>query len=460
MKNFSAILIFLSIVCHMSPVTAQEIKRPNIIFILADDLGWSSLSCSMDAKNPQAKSDFHMTPNLEKLASQGMRFSRNYAGASICCPSRRSILYGATPARLGDESFADRYHPSKTALVPLPKALKAIDQRYKAAHFGKWDMRAGFTPEDAGYDESDGDTGNRDGDVMKDKGDKWTKHFIVDDPKKAFSLTERAIGFMERSARAGAPFYLQISHYATHVDLQARRSTYDQYVSKRPGQMHDNPAFAAMLDDLDSSIGLILEKLESLGLSDNTYVFFTADNGATEFFPPVSNRLDHPDTFAKPMRNSPLRGGKWTLYEGGIRVPMIVRGPGIPANTYSDVPVTGWDLLPTFAELAGGGTMTNGRDGGSFAGVLKRGGKGVVRRPTEALIFHRYNNGYPHSALIDGDLKLVRFWKTGKVELYDLRNDPGERKDIAASRKQTAERLSERLVKYLNEVNPELISSY
>lgn len=453
-------LVLIAGVVLMKSSFAQGSKPPNIIFILADDLGWSSLSCSMDVTKPHAKSDYHETPNLCALASQGMRFSRAYAGAAICSPSRRSILYGQTPARLGDDSFASRYHPSVSDSKTVPQLLKMIDNRYRTAHFGKWDMRAGFSPEDAGYDESDGDTGNRHGDLMTDKDDKWTTHFITEDPKRMFTLTSRAKNFMERQTRSGNPFYLQISHYATHVDVQSREETYAKYASKSTGRKDSHVAFAAMLDDLDSAIGEIMKTIEQLGIAGNTYVFFMADNGATEFFPPVKNRLDHPGNFSNPMRNFPLRGGKWTLYEGGIRVPMMVTGPGIEANSHSNVPVAGWDLLPTFAALAGDASLARTPDGGSFASILKNKGEGSVKRATPELIFHRYNDGYPHSSLIDGDDKVICFWKTGKVELYDLATDPEEINDLATTHRAKAQEMARRLTDYLESVNPGLIAFY
>lgn len=439
---------------------AQQPTRPNIIFILADDLGWSSLSCFADKNNPESRSDYHETPNLEKLALNGMRFSRGYAAASICSPSRRSILFGHTPAREGDDSFQARYHPGNTTYRTIPQILKAIDARYKAAHFGKWDMRADFSPEDAGYDESDGDTGNRHGDLMTDDDDKWTTRFMVDDPKRMFTLTGRATNFMQRQVKSGNPFYLQVSHYATHVDLQMRESTYKKFQAKAPGRKHGNAAFAAMLEDLDESIGRILHEVERLGISDNTFIFFMADNGATEFLPPVKNRLDPPGLFSAPMRNYPLRGGKWTLYEGGIRVPLIVRGPGIAANSQCDVPVAGWDLLSTFASLASSLDKSFGGDGGSFAGLLKNKGQGTINRPTKDMVFHRYNKSYPHSAMIAGDLKVIKFWKSNKTELYNLSEDPGEVNDLASSDPDKAHELTDQLQKYLDAVNPGLITSY
>lgn len=454
-------LFICGIVCGVWSATAQTTARPNIIFILADDLGWSSLSCRMDRNDPASASDYHETPYLERLASAGMRFSRGYAPASICSPSRRSILLGQTPARQGDETFSANYDPFDARLRSIPQLLKAIDARYQAAHFGKWDMRADFFPEDVGYDESDGNTGNRHGDVMTDKDDKWNTHFIVDDPKRVNTLTARALNFMQRQVRAGNPFYLQVSHYATHVDLQSRRELYDKYSAKEKGRKHSNPAFAGMLEELDMSVGKIMEMVDRLGIGGETYIFFMADNGATEFLPPVRNRLDHPSAFTAPMRNHPLRGGKWTLYEGGVRVPFVVAGPGIRANSQCDVPVAGWDLLPTFGDLAGDSPgRVPGLDGGSFVNLLKNNGKGKVERPTEDLIFHRYNNSYPHSALIAGDLKVVKFWKSGKVELYDLRRDPGEERDIAGQEPQKARALGDRLMNYFREVNPALTTMY
>jgi arylsulfatase A-like enzyme len=463
MKKFftlKAILVGIPLVLSGWHLPAQEQPRPNIIFILADDLGWSSLSCSMNPADARAVSDYHETPNLERLARAGMRFSRAYASASICSPSRRSILFGQTPIREGDEEFKDQYDPRHSTHRTIPQVLKGIDPRYRAAHYGKWDMRADFFPEDAGYDESDGNTGNRTGDVMTDKDDKWTSRFFVDDPKHAFALTARAMNFMERETRAGSPFYLQVSHYATHVDIQSRKETYDKYASKKKGTKHSDPGFAAMLDDLDAAIGQLLDKVQALGIADHTYIFFMADNGATEFLPPVKNRLDHPSVFDKPMRNYPLRGGKWTLYEGGIRVPLLVAGPGIQANSHCDVPVAGWDLLPTFSDLAGQTSAGGVTDGGSFANILHNAGKGAVQRTIPGLFFHRYNKSYPHSAYISGTYKVIHFWKSGKNELYDLAKDPGELKDLASSDPSRTKKMSDALIRYMDDVHPGLTSQY
>ncbi len=456
-KGFLTIVMMLAVFS----AAAQTPGRPNIILILTDDLGWSSLSAYMDRHTAGSGSDYHETPAIDRMIKEGMRFSRGYAPDPICTPSRRSIQFGQTSLRQGDEEFAENYTDAVARPASIPEMLKSINPAYAAAHFGKWDLRAGITPAHLGYDESDGDTGNRDGDSSQDREDKWLKEYIHDNPKQTDSLTARAIRFMTRQSVAGNPFYLQVSHYATHVNFETRPQTYRKFTDKKKGTKHDNAAWAGMIYDLDASIGRLFDALDSLGLSDHTYVFFMADNGGVEFIPPVSNRLDPPSVFSKPMRNAPLRGGKWTLYEGGIRVPFIVKGPGIKAGTQSDVPVAGWDLLPTFCELAGNTPADRSRlDGGSFASLFKNGGKGKVARPSDDFYFHRFHNSYPHSAIISGSCKLIHFWKTGVTELYDLSEDPGEIHNIHDREKARAETMKERLFSYIRKTNAGLAVKY
>lgn len=456
------LLILILLIGVASGARAQSSKPPNIVFILADDLGWSSLSAPMDRADPSSASDYHETPNLDRLAAAGMRFSRAYAPAAICSPTRRSILFGHTPSRQGDVSFEENYHPVAGKHPTLPQVLKGVNGRYATAHLGKWDMRAGFSPEDAGYDESDGDTGNKNGNFAIEGTDKWTDYFITSDPKRANTLAERAANFMTRNVKARIPFFLQISHYATHVEKQTTAESYEKYRKKPRGKKHDDPAFAGMLEDLDRSVGALLDTLERLGITENTYVFFMADNGATEFMPAVRNRLDHPSQFSQPMRNYPLRGGKWTLYEGGIRVPLLVMGPGIEAGSQCDVPVAGWDLLPTFAGLAAGGSGAAGlaTDGDNFAGLLWGGESSSFARENNTFVFHRYNPGYPHSAIIEGDYKLLKFWKTGEVELYNLKEDRGECLDIANENPEKVRTLLAAMTAYFQKVNPQLLTHY
>jgi arylsulfatase A-like enzyme len=440
---------------------AQQAKRPNIILILTDDLGWTCFSTRMDDRIPDSKSDYHETPYIDAFAKQSLRFTRGYAPDPICTPSRRSIQFGQTSIREGDETFPEQYAPAQSRNRSIPQVLKAFDGHYKAAHFGKWDLRAKITPAQLGYDESDGDTGNKNGDISQDREEKWTQHYITDNPKQMDSITGRSMRFMQEQVTSGNPFYLQVSHYATHVNFETRQASYEKFKAKTPGKKHDNAAWAGMINDLDASIGELLKKVDALGIANNTYIFLMADNGAVEFIPPVNNRLDPPATFPTPMRNYPLRGGKWTLYEGGIRVPFMVRGPGIQGGGQTDVPVAGWDLLPTILELAGSKEKLSANiDGASLVPLIKNGGKGKLVRASDDFFFHRYNNGYPHSAIISGDYKLIKFWKTKKVELYNIQKDIGEVTDISKQEPAKAKELEEKLLKYINEVNPELAKRY
>lgn len=454
-------LMLLGIV-SISVLQAQKQQRPNIILILTDDLGWSCFSSRMDDRLPDSKSDYYETPNIDRLAAQSLRFTRGYAPDPICTPSRRSIQFGQTSIRQGDDSFVAAYAPPESRHKAIPQVLKGIDSRYKAAHFGKWDLRAKITPEQLGYDESDGDTGNKNGDISSDREEKWSQFFITDNPKQIDSITYRSIRFMQEQVKTKAPFYLQVSHYATHVNFETRKESYERFSRKPVGNKHNNPAWAGMINDLDAAIGELLKSVDALGIANNTYIFLMADNGAVEFIPPVRNRLDPPSSFTAQMRNYPLRGGKWTLYEGGIRVPFMVRGPGISGGAQTDIPVAGWDLLPTIAELAGQTVQQApaDRDGVSLATLLRNGGKGSLHRTTDDFYFHRYNNGYPHSAIISGDYKLIKFWKTQKIELYNLHNDIGELTDIASREPGKVKELEAKLLRYINQVNPTLAKTY
>ena len=440
------------------PSKKQLEKRPNFILILTDDLGWSCFSSKMDDRINDSKSDYYETPNIDLFIKKSMRFSKGYAPDPICSPTRRSIQFGRTSIKMGDDDdFPQKY---TTDLRTIPQVLKSIDNRYKAAHFGKWDLRAKITPEQLGYDVSDGDTGNGNGNIGQGKEEKWEKHYFSENPKQMDSLNARAIKFMKNQVNAKNPFYLQVSHYATHVDFVTQQNSYEKFKVKPVGKKHDNPAWAGMIYDLDTKIGELERMVESLGIADNTYIVLMADNGAVEFIPPVNNKLDLPSSFGKQMRNFPLRGGKWTLYEGGIRVPFIVKGPSIQKNTLSDVPVAGWDLLPTFSELAGGKKSIENLDGGSFANVLKNKGKGVVKRGNKAFFFHRFAKAYPHSAVIMGDYKLIKFWKTNKIEMYNISKDLGELNDISKVEKTKVKELDSTLMSYIAKHNADLIGQF
>ena len=245
-------------------------QKPNFIFILTDDQGWSATSVQMHPLYPESKSDYFETPNLERLAKQGMRFTDGYAPAPICTPTRRSIQFGQTPARQRGTQFKSDFNPVGKLSIPL--MLKSIDPKYVCAHFGKWGAKMGAPSLEAvGYDESDGLTTNKTGGREFSQAEKWDKCEITDDPKLIFSITDRSIDFMQRQAKADRPFYLQISHYAVHVDMRGRAETVAKYQAK--GKSDAMAYYAAMTEDLDTGVGKILEKVEELGIGENTYVF-------------------------------------------------------------------------------------------------------------------------------------------------------------------------------------------
>jgi arylsulfatase A len=441
-------VLALSLLPSYQVFAATPAQKPNFILILCDDLGWTGSSQIMSNLVPNSRSDYYETPNIERLAAKGVRFSNGYAPCALCCPTRRSIQFGQTPARQGDANFKEDYHPDFKKVPSIPQLLKSASPEYRAAHYGKWDLRADIFPEDLGYDESDGNTGNKNGDVNSTKENKFSEIFLNKDPKRIETITERAVNFMSRQVKSGHPFYLQVSHYATHVDIQTREETYHKYLQKKKGEIHNNPGFAGMLENLDTGIGRILDRIEALGIAGHTYLILMTDNGGVESFPPVKNKFDHPSTFKIPSNNYPLRGGKWTLYEGGIRVPFIAIGPGIKAGSQCDIPVTGWDLLPTFCDLAGNsGKLPDNLDGTSIRPLLEKGNKGILKRKTEELVFHYF--GKPHSVIRIGDFKLIKFWDLKKVELYNLREDVGELNDLSQIKSGKAKELESKLMAYL-----------
>lgn len=432
------------------------VKKPNFILILTDDQGWTSTSQLMNDRMANSKSDYYETPQIERFASKGMRFSSGYAPCALCCPTRRSIQFGQSPARQGDALFKENYHPDFKKVAAIPMVLKSISPDYKAAHYGKWDLRADIFPEDLGYDESDGNTGNRNGDMNSSKESKWTDLFLNSDPKRIETITERALNFMGRQVKSGHPFYLQVSHYATHVDFQAKEATYKKYQQKPKGEVHGNASYAAMLSDLDAGIGRILDKIEELGIGDNTYVILMADNGAVESVPPLKNKFEHPSTLKSKTNSYPLRGGKWTLYEGGIRVPFMVIGPGIKGGSQNNVPVTGWDILPTLSDLAGNKKpLPENLDGTSFKPLFTASTESKFTRKNDELVFHYF--GKPHSSIRIGDYKLIKFWNLKKLELYNLKEDLGEMNDLSASDPQRAKAMEASMMAYLERVRAEIL---
>ncbi|MEE2948029.1 MAG: sulfatase-like hydrolase/transferase [Verrucomicrobiota bacterium] len=429
MKNI--LFNLLGVVLMLGLTDSALAKRPNIILILTDDQGWNNTEIPMILSRPDTRSDYYLTPNYKRVADAGMIFSQAYAPHPVCSPSRHAIQFGMTPAKLKKTSNRAVHYPEPFPVHSIPQVLKSIDPAYRAAHFGKWHMHR--HPAALGYDASDGRTGNH---TARQLSTDQTKFWPHDDPKRSVSLTDNAVQFIRHQAHARAPFYLQVSHYAIHLSAEAKPATLARHKARVPGKVHTAHWYAAMIDDLDHAVGRILDVLDELKLKDNTFVFLTSDNGGT--------------ARQYPHFNQPLRAGKGSYYEGGLRVPFFVAGPGIKAGSYSAVPVVGYDLLPTFAILAGlEGKLPEGIEGGSIKSVLFDNGEGVVRRPRAGLHFYRPLN----SVLIRDGYKLLHTHRTGQVELYNLAEDLSETTDLASAQPRLIKRMQAALKEWIGAID-------
>ncbi len=417
-----------------APATAED-SLPNFVFILGDDQGWNALSTPANPDDPRSGSSYFQTPNLAKLAQQGMRFSKAYSPSPTCSPTRHAIQFGRSPASLkiwGADGI--RNWDADTA-DSLANVLKKARPAYVCSHFGKWHM--GRSPEELGFEINDGANGNGAGNSKNPK-----------DPKKIFELSRKSMEFMEKQVKSGKPFFLQISHYANHLKYQGLRETIAKYETQRPDKAtayHKDPLWAAMNEDLDTGIGQVLDKIDELGIADNTYVFYTADNGyesKRDFTKTVSQR-----GFYKAF---PQRSHKYHVSEGGIRVPFLVRGPGIPANKHSASAVVGTDIFPTVLELVGSADKAPPQvEGASLVKHLKSGGQQPINRKDPFLVFKFSKPRPPHDvAIVQGDHKLIKDLDTGESFLFNLEQDIGETKNLMQEQPELGKQLDERMTKY------------
>lgn len=447
------VIVIFALLASCRPGGAESIaddtgsKSPNFIFVLVDDQGWTGTSVQMMDSDSLSMSDYHSTPNLEKLAFNGRRFSHAYSAAPVCAPSRYSIQFAKSPARLSLIRVGmNTEHIDHHGFTSIPKALKQVNANYQAAHFGKWGM--GSTPEVFGYDLSDGPTQNKEGGFVNDRS-QWD-HTTHEDPKQIFSLTKSATNFMEESVSRDQPFYLQVSHYAVHSSVQSRAESLGDYDAKPPGTYQKNQGFAAMTQDLDSGLGIILDKVHDLGIEDNTYIFYMSDNGSV---PNIPGAVKYTHSY-----NYPLSRGKWDAMEGGVRVPLIISGPGIASGSESTVPVSGSDMMPTLLELCGGDPSDLLEvDGGSFTNALFAENNEEVLRSVDGIFFHvPYRNGIalkrPHSGVRQGDYKLVKFQDNGELLLYNVVEDKGENRNLLDNQPERAQAMEEALDSYLSDV--------
>lgn len=431
LKLIAGLLLFVSSCCLAA-------ERPNILFMLSDDQAWSGLSVAMHPGVAESKGEIYHTPNLERLADQGVRFSAGYAPASVCSPTRISLMTGKSPAVLHWTKAAP---PEIGHKLLEPRNIRSLAESeitvaellrqagYATAHYGKWHISGGG-PGHHGFDEHDGDTGNEN-----------AFQFTDPNPVDIFGMADRAAAFMAKSAKVNKPFFIQLSWNALHAAENANKATLARYEQRLKGGNARQIATAAITEDLDTGVGRVMASIERLGLGENTFVIYMADNGSGG-------------------GKKVLKGGKGGVWEGGIRVPFIVRGPGIQPNSWCHTRVVGYDLYPTFCEWAGVPTsqLPRGLEGGSIAGLLRNNGRGEVKRTREELVFHfpHYQGDAPHSAIFLGDLKLLHFYEDDHDELYDVSRDIGERRNMADERPAETRRLRDRLMACLKQIDAQL----
>ncbi len=403
----SVIHLLAVLLAMLAPVNAQTNPAPNIIFILTDDLGINDLGCYGRAE--------HHTPNLDRLAAAGTRFTTAYCAQPICSPSRAAILTGKHPARLRLTTFLPGRPdaPSQKLLHPvinqqLPLAERTIaehlqDAGYATACIGKWHLGGkGFGPLEQGFG-------------FYHPGNAVTQPSETEGGKGEYDLTRQAISFMETNRER--PFFLYLAHNSPHIPFAARQST----VARNPKAF--DPVYAAVIETLDDTVGLLLARLEALNLSSKTLVIFTSDNGGLHVPEGGHERITH---------NTPFRAGKGFLQEGGLRIPLIVRWPGhVPAGRVVSAPVSNLDWLPTLLDLANG-AVPAGLDGETLSRLLL-GGDPAPRRSFFWHFPHYTNQGsQPEGAVREGDWKLIEYYEEGRVELYNLARDLGETNDLSA----------------------------
>jgi arylsulfatase A-like enzyme len=435
--------------------------KPNIVIILADDLGWSDLGCY--------GADLHETPHLDRLAQQGLRFTDAYA-MSVCTPSRAALLTGKHAARLkmtiwsegaqgGPKNRkliqADSLHDLPHTETTLARHLQ--DAGYLTALVGKWHLGdASHYPETHGFDVNIGGTqwgapqtffwpysgSGRFGPEFR-----YVPHLEFGKPGEYLTdrLTEEAIRVVDRAG--DQPFFLYLAHYAPHTPMEAKADDVRHFKAKlRPGQHHQNAVYAAMVKSLDDSVGRVLDDLKQRGLEQNTIVIFTSDNGG---YIGTEKGQTMPVT-----SNAPLRSGKGALYEGGIRVPLIVRWPGVtPAAAECQEPVVLMDLFHTLTATLSVKQPNEPADGLNLKPLLQQPDTKLKR---DALYFHYphyYATTTPVSAIRSGDWKLLEYHEDGRRELYHLKDDPGEQTDLAHRMPDKTASLLKQLHDWRTEVN-------
>ncbi|MEW4488886.1 sulfatase [Thalassoglobus sp. JC818] len=430
MNRLYLILIGLIFIPFQAERVQGADQPPNILLILIDDMGWADLQCY--------GSQFHETPNIDRLASEGVRFTDFYSAGAVCSPTRAAIQSGQYQARLGITDFIPGHRrPFAPLLVPevanhLPLEIvtpaEALhEEGYATGYFGKWHLgNQQQEPDSQGYDVS-----------LVTGGRHFAPNFrtnppveVPDETYLADFLTDQTIDFMRD--HKDEPFFAMLSHYAVHIPLEAKKEKIAKYEKKpKPEGGVNNPIYAAMVEHVDDSVAQLMKALDELELAENTVVIFTSDNGG----------LYQSASRGGPIvcSNAPLRDEKGTLYEGGIRVPLIVRWPGVaPAGAVCSDPTISTDFWPTLAEIGGVKDVEHQTlDGVSLVPVLKN-PEATLQR--DAIYFHfpHYHHSRPAGSIRMGDWKLIEFFEQGDLELYNLADDLSETKNLLAESNQSA----------------------
>lgn len=420
--------------------TPTPATAPNVIVILAEALGWSGTSVQLDAAVATSRHRYLTTPAIARLAASGMRFSQFYAPSPRCTPSRAAFFSGRSPAQLKMTFVgegAEQGSPTSPLITPtavdqLPTALPTVASLlkgagYATAHFGKW--HAGRAdPSLHGFDVSDGATANGGPDNVAHP-----------NPVQSYGITTRAMAFITQQVGAKRPFFVQLSQYAGKDAIDVTPETWAAAKAQMPGVSDAAVGFAATTLEFDKTLALLWARLDSLGITDHTYILLWSDHG------PQGNTAD-----------LPLSLGKGTVWEGGVRVPLLVAGPGIPRGSSSAVRATGVDLLPTILDLVGKPVSgIAGLEGGSLKTVLQGNGTGTVTRPRSEFIVHFPHYDFdpigPASTIYVGNYKVIRSYTDGARRLFDLSTDPGERTDLSRSNPARTAELDALLSVYLTE---------
>lgn len=472
MNTIRLITIFFPFVASL----CLSAKAPNFILIYADDLGYADTSVQMMDAEPSTQNAFIQTPGIERLAEMGARFTAAYAPSPTCTASRISIQHGQSTAKIQYRNVFDvlsqvQRPDGYEAEITMAEMLKDLGTNYITAHFGKGCSAMGRFDE-AGYDLTDenpgepGGNGNGHGsywDPIKDK-----TPFPPDNPKRMHSLRKDAAGFLKKHA-GKQPFFMMVSHYAPHIPFVCTREAFERtkkrwiaagYDTKGLEALNDDPVnnpkgeankkitYAAMVEEMDLTLVDVLDALEQTGELENTYIIFTSDNGGGHS---EKRKVD-----GEIRRfNGPLQEGKRSIYEGGIRVPTVISGPGIKAGSQCDVPIVQWDFLPTFHDLSGSeAPMPPNTDGGSLRPVFKKGNKGKVKRIAPGII-HHYTCHYhpPISSIIMGDYKLMRHLNSNEFKLFNLKSDYREEKNLASAMPEKVKEMDQACRKYVKKVD-------